>query len=384
MTVKNFERVAFASLCAGIFVLAGCKTQYSECGFASSGEGAGAILGAPEENPMPAALSPEAAGDVIYPEARPPKAKEYWEEHPDPYEGMIAPKAKAPELPAPSDSVKYVVKKGDTLGAIANRNGFSLRSVKALNGGINYDRLLPGQVIYLPAKAGAKVSARAESRAAGGVHIVKNGEILGRIARNYGVRVSDIRAANGLSSDKILVGQKLVIPAKGAAKPAPAKKAEKPKPPAAKPIEKPVEAPIAPAVSKPAAAPAAPPAGSIAEMPALPEMPPLPAPPAAVEEPSPVAPSLPPPAGSFDAEIPVPSADLIPTSSVQEAAPPEEPKTLDHIVRDGEDFFSIAIKWSVGVKEIQAANAGLSLPLKPGTVVKVPVKTAKAAPALNP
>jgi membrane-bound lytic murein transglycosylase D len=42
-------------------------------------------------------------------------------------------------------------------------------------------------------------------------HRVKSGETLGHIAHKYGVGVSDIKRWNGLSSDMIRIGQRLVV-----------------------------------------------------------------------------------------------------------------------------------------------------------------------------
>ena len=42
-------------------------------------------------------------------------------------------------------------------------------------------------------------------------HRVKSGETLGHIAYKYGVGVSDIKRWNGLSSDMIRIGQRLVV-----------------------------------------------------------------------------------------------------------------------------------------------------------------------------
>ena len=43
-------------------------------------------------------------------------------------------------------------------------------------------------------------------------HIVQGGEYLTKIAQNYGVQITDILKANNLKSDKIFVGQTLIIP----------------------------------------------------------------------------------------------------------------------------------------------------------------------------
>ena len=50
-------------------------------------------------------------------------------------------------------TVKYVIKRGDTLSEIAARNGVSLASVRALNGLVD-DRILIGQVLLIPAPGG--------------------------------------------------------------------------------------------------------------------------------------------------------------------------------------------------------------------------------------
>jgi membrane-bound lytic murein transglycosylase D len=43
------------------------------------------------------------------------------------------------------------------------------------------------------------------------VHRVKNGETLGHIAGKYGVGVSEVKRWNGLKSDMIRVGQRIVV-----------------------------------------------------------------------------------------------------------------------------------------------------------------------------
>jgi N-acetylmuramoyl-L-alanine amidase len=43
-------------------------------------------------------------------------------------------------------------------------------------------------------------------------HVISSGETLGRIARQYQVKVRDLRSANGLSGDQIRIGQVLRIP----------------------------------------------------------------------------------------------------------------------------------------------------------------------------
>jgi len=54
-----------------------------------------------------------------------------------------------------------------------------------------------------------------EGAAASGVviHVVKSGENLTRIGKQYGVSVAALRAANNLKTDRINAGQKLKVPA---------------------------------------------------------------------------------------------------------------------------------------------------------------------------
>ena len=68
-----------------------------------------------------------------------------------------------------------------------------------------------------PASSSSSSASSSGSTQAGGagngaVHVVAQGETLTRIASRYGVSVSSLRSANGLSSDLIKVGQRLTIP----------------------------------------------------------------------------------------------------------------------------------------------------------------------------
>lgn len=62
------------------------------------------------------------------------------------------------------------------------------------------------------AAAGAGQSTGSQTAGNGISHTVKQGETLTRIAQRYGVSVSSLQSANGLSSDRIKAGQRLTIP----------------------------------------------------------------------------------------------------------------------------------------------------------------------------
>jgi LysM repeat protein len=115
-----------------------------------------------------------------------------------------------------SGATSYRVRSGDTLGTIASRHGTSISAVVRLNGLTNPNLIRIGQVLRLPAPGGA--GAPSVRRPAGGAatHVVRAGETLSGIAARYGIRASQIVAANGLSGDRIYVGQQLrLLPAAG-------------------------------------------------------------------------------------------------------------------------------------------------------------------------
>lgn len=109
---------------------------------------------------------------------------------------------------------RHTVRPGDTLGAIANRYRTSVNAIKSLNG-LRSNLIRPGQVLRVPSRGGVETPAAATAPAAQPgetiTHIVKNGDNLFQIAKTYKTTVEKIKAANGLSSDILVVGQKLVI-----------------------------------------------------------------------------------------------------------------------------------------------------------------------------
>lgn len=96
--------------------------------------------------------------------------------------------------------------------------------LRALNPGLRRDITPPGhRQLRVPADRAEACKARLAKvdpsslrpRTSGRVHVVRRGETLGRIARRYGVRLSSLRAANGISGNRLLVGQRLTIPGAG-------------------------------------------------------------------------------------------------------------------------------------------------------------------------
>lgn len=130
----------------------------------------------------------------------------------------------------------HIVKKGENLIKIAKQYGIPPGDL-ARHNKLQLNRpIFPGQKLTIPpgARRAPASSARPSSAplagkgpASGGTssasapvasirmktHVVANGETLGRIAKRYGVQVSDIVAHNKIGKDKrIYIGQRLVIP----------------------------------------------------------------------------------------------------------------------------------------------------------------------------
>ena len=118
--------------------------------------------------------------------------------------------------PAEEASGVHVVRSGDTLSGIASRYRTSTSAIVAINRLRNSNRLSIGQRLIIPGQGGRTVAAGGGTpRAAGGVYVVRSGDTLGSIAEREGVALSRLLATNRLSPQStIYPGQRLSIPAK--------------------------------------------------------------------------------------------------------------------------------------------------------------------------
>ena len=122
------------------------------------------------------------------------------------------------QSPAASGVSQHVVVKGDTFATIAKKYGITTKAVTEANAGVDPTKLKIGQKLTVPAPTRMATGSPGSGSTSGEkTYVVKSGDTLFKIAKNYGVSAKTLRTANHLRTDQIKVGQKLVIPTKGAA-----------------------------------------------------------------------------------------------------------------------------------------------------------------------
>ena len=123
-----------------------------------------------------------------------------------------------------STRIVHRVKRGDSLGKIAQRYGTTVGEVRRWNR-LSGNTIRTGQRLYIYTGGSttetAEAAPREEPRAepATTTHRVSRGETLSSIARQYGVSVADLKSWNGLSDADIQAGQRLTVQGGRAAAP---------------------------------------------------------------------------------------------------------------------------------------------------------------------
>lgn len=106
------------------------------------------------------------------------------------------------------ESITYVVKKGDSLYAIARTYNTTVDNLKSLNN-LTTDSLSIGQILKLPQSNGTPFP---EAPSNTEDYVVKKGDSLYAIARTYNTTVDELKRINNLTSNNLSIGQILKIP----------------------------------------------------------------------------------------------------------------------------------------------------------------------------
>jgi membrane-bound lytic murein transglycosylase D len=100
----------------------------------------------------------------------------------------------------------HVVRAGETAGAIASKYGVSVKQLAQANRLDRKGRIYTGQRLRIPGRPEEAPSGQRQV-----VHVVRNGESLWALARQYKVKVSDLKRWNQLHGNEIHAGSRLVI-----------------------------------------------------------------------------------------------------------------------------------------------------------------------------
>lgn len=105
----------------------------------------------------------------------------------------------------------HVVRKNETLSAIAQKYGVSANAIQAYNGISNPNLLFVGKKLKIPSGSTPEIP-----------YLVRKGDSLSSIASRFGVSQSALSSRNGISSPNLIkIGQKIIIPVKGSTVKAP-------------------------------------------------------------------------------------------------------------------------------------------------------------------
>lgn len=109
----------------------------------------------------------------------------------------------------------YTIESGDNLSKIAKKFGILKEDLMALNGVDDSTLLIVGKTLKLPVVRGTNGNPPSAPIAISGTYTIESGDNYTKIARKLGVTVEDLTLANPTQDpNKLIVGQKLNVPAK--------------------------------------------------------------------------------------------------------------------------------------------------------------------------
>jgi LysM repeat protein len=127
-----------------------------------------------------------------------------------------------PVFPQMNDDLTYIIQRGDTLWGVSQKFKVSLNKLLNGNNLTKTSVISIGQELKIPGVTESQSPVQtltfdmpAKVYGNGQAYVVKKGDNLTKIAYLYGTSVSELKSANGLVSDHLLIGQKLVVPSGG-------------------------------------------------------------------------------------------------------------------------------------------------------------------------
>ncbi|MCM3693161.1 LysM peptidoglycan-binding domain-containing protein [Neobacillus niacini] len=131
----------------------------------------------------------------------------------------------------------HTVEKGDSLWKIASKYQTTVSELKSLNN-LNSDLLQVNQKLKVSAAAEPAKPVTNTTAPSTTTYVVKSGDYLGKIAKQFSTSVAELKSLNGLNSDMIYVGQTLKVSGNVGAAPTP------PTPPVETPVTPPADSSV--------------------------------------------------------------------------------------------------------------------------------------------
>jgi LysM repeat protein len=125
---------------------------------------------------------------------------------------FVGQELKVPNYLTVEDSnVNYIVKKGDNLYNIAKQYNTTVPELKSYNN-LTTDNLSIGQVIKIPETTSIITPSEDEVINEGSVYVVQKGDTLYSIAKKFNTTVDNIKNINSIIGDVLSIGMNLLIP----------------------------------------------------------------------------------------------------------------------------------------------------------------------------
>ena len=112
---------------------------------------------------------------------------------------------------AEDTNISYVVKRGDSLYSIARQYGVNVNDLMKVNN-LTSDLLSIGQIINIPSSTTIVTPSEDDIINEENTYIIQRGDTLWSISRKFGVSVDDIKNANNLTNEILTIGSTIIVP----------------------------------------------------------------------------------------------------------------------------------------------------------------------------